>query len=508
MTDLPAAGLFTAGDTTNDGAKTAQDAILAFIRQMPGGSARSTLTIASGAITPTRGQHDVDTEGGAGADDLTNILTTNIPDGGLLRIHAVNASRVPTVKHAAGGAGAVSLNGAADFALDTLTKWLLLQRKGTDWVEIDRFPALIAAATDTAAGLVEKATQAETDAGTDDSRFVSPLLLSTSIYAAADNVLINGGFAVNQRQATSVADDAYCLDRWYALAQSGNVTIAQQTFQEDGSPFNIRLTQPDVSAKRIGLAQIIEGKNCTHLRGQAVTFAIRGRFSAGANLRFALLEWTGTEDAVTSDVVNDWTSGTYTGGNFFNSTTLTVRAVGSQAMSAATWADLALSATLGTTFTNLIVLVWTEGTLAQNGTLDLARGRLNRGASRIWRPLPFGAELAACQRYYNKTFAYATAPAQNVGSLTGEYQWGAQRTGTGSDFTFAPFPALMRGTPSVTFYNPAAANGQVRDLDVPGDCSSTAGSVSARGVRISCAGNASTAIGNTLAVHFAADAEL
>ena len=30
---------------------------------------------------------------------------------------------------------------------------------------------------------------------------------------------------VNQRQATSVADDAYCLDGWYVLTNTGNVTL-------------------------------------------------------------------------------------------------------------------------------------------------------------------------------------------------------------------------------------------------------------------------------------------
>lgn len=509
MTALPAADYFTNPTRTNDQAKAAQDAMLAVARQAVGGSARSNLTIASGSITPTQGQHNVDTEAAAASDDLTNIVTTNLPDGSLLRLHIVNAGRVVTAKHAAGGAGQMTLAGSADFVIDTTLKWVLLQRSGTDWVEIDRFPALVAGATDTVAGVAEKATQAETDAGTDDSRFLSPLLLATSIYAALDNVLLNGGFAVNQRQATSVADDAYCLDRWYALAQSGNVTIAQQSFQEDGSPFNIRLTQPDVSAKRIGLAQIVEGKNCTHLRGQAVTFALRARLSTSANLRVAILEWTGTEDSVTSDVVNDWTSGTYTGGNFFNSTTLTVRAVAAQAMTSATWGDITLSATLGSTFTNLIVLVWSEGTLAQNVTLDLARARLTRGAARTWRPVPFQHDLALCQRYYWKSFPYATAPAQNAGA-TGCVRFHHFIGSAVATRTFALFfPTRMRASPTVTLFNPSATNAEVRNLTDGADCSSSAASnVNESSFQALFTGNAGATSNDEYGVHAAADAEL
>lgn len=54
----------------------------------------------------------------------------------------------------------------------------------TNNVAFVQFGTGAAAATETAAGIAEIATQAETDAGTDDTRFVTPLKLATSVFAS------------------------------------------------------------------------------------------------------------------------------------------------------------------------------------------------------------------------------------------------------------------------------------------------------------------------------------
>lgn len=139
MTDLPVAAFFTDPDRTNAQAKLGQDDMLAFIRQMLGGQAETTLTVASDVATPTRGTHAIDTEGAAASDDLKNLATTNLPDGSFLLIRAVSAARVVTVKHNAGGSGQIALFGAVDAVLDATSKWLLLKRTGANWEEVARF---------------------------------------------------------------------------------------------------------------------------------------------------------------------------------------------------------------------------------------------------------------------------------------------------------------------------------------------------------------------------------
>jgi hypothetical protein len=234
------------------------------------------------------------------------------------------------------------------------------------------------------------------------------------------NLLINPHGFVNQRAAASNADDTYGHDRWVALAQTGAIAVSTLVNVEDGTPAMMRLTQSQATAQRMGYAQIIEGRSCRHLRGRSAVLSGRIRFSSNAAVRYAILEWTGTEDAVTSDVVNNWASGTYTAGNFFLASNLVVRAVGAITPAAATLADLtALSATLGSTFTNLIVMIWTEGTAAQTATLDLAL-QLERGTIATEREFrPIGVEEDLCKRTF-----------QRVALVDGKYIGGGVTTST------------------------------------------------------------------------------
>ena len=221
--------------------------------------------------------------------------------------------------------------------------------------------------------------------------------LGSDIAFGMKNRLINGAFNINQAGLTTAADAVYHLDQWYALTESGSVTIAQQTNQENGQPTNLRMTQPDVGAKRIGSAQPIESINCRDLRGQTVALRARIRCSSSQAIRWAVVEWTGTADSITKDIVNTWSSGTFTTGNFFISTTTTIAGTGSVTPAANTWTDLLASATISSSANNLIVFIWSEGTLAQNATLDLGLVQLAQGAQTPFEARPVGLELALCQ---------------------------------------------------------------------------------------------------------------
>jgi hypothetical protein len=254
------------------------------------------------------------------------------------------------------------------------------------------------------------------------------------------NLLINGAFRINQRAPATNADDTYAHDRWYVLTQTSTIAVSTLTDVEDGTPCMARLTQSQASAQRMGYAQIIEGKNCKHLRGSKVAFRFRRmRISASQAVRYAILEWTGTEDSVTSDVVNDWTSSTYTAGNFFLGSNLTVSGVTSHTPSAATLTDgPILTVTLGSSFNNLIVMVWTEGTAAQNVTLDLAKAKLTQGIDPgEFRPESYSVELARCQRYFWRSQYGTGFPAIAGYNSTG-----------GGEYISIQFPVEMRTTPT------------------------------------------------------------
>lgn len=233
----------------------------------------------------------------------------------------------------------------------------------------------------------------------------------TTLSGVGKNVLINGCFRLNQRAAASNADDTYAHDRWNILTQTGTVAATTQTLVENGTASMMRITQSQASAQRFGVEQIVEAANAYPLRGQAVTLSARVRMSASTTLRYAILEWTGTADTVTSDVVNDWTSGMFTAGNFFLGSSLTVTATGSTALTANTLTSISLTATLGSSVNNLIVLFWTDSTQAQNVTLDIGNAQIERGgAATAFERRPIGQEVALCQRYFEKTYSIGVAP--------------------------------------------------------------------------------------------------
>lgn len=124
------------------------------------------------------------------------------------------------------------------------------------------------------------------------------------------------------------------------------------------------------------------------------------------------------------------------------------------------------------------------------------------------QPLTFAEELAQCQRYYQKSFLYATAPAQNVGVGTGELTFPALQAGaTAQRSQITTFPVRMRLAPTMTTYNPAAANGQIRDETAAGDLTAVATVATEQGFHVTGTGNAGTAIANLLGVHWQAVSE-
>lgn len=327
------------------------------------------------------------------------------------------------------------------------------------------------------------------------------------------NILINGDFNVAQRGLTlaSITDDTYGPDRWYGLTQTAAISGARQSVSVNMRPY--LLTQIQASAQRFGLAQIVEFNNSFPRRSSRLTFFGRVNVSTSQPLRIAILEWTGTANSVTSDVVNSWTNGTYTAGNFFLGSNLTVTKVGVLTPLANTWTDFWVSGVSGNSVTNLIVMIWTEGTAAQNFTMQLANCGLMAmaGPPEVFIPKPTDLEFMQCYRYYQKSFLTTTTPAQNIGLSTGEYYFPA--TTVGATVVSSPFfslPVDMFSGFVPILYNPSAANAQIRNVTDSADLTSSGllGIGSSKGFSVIGTGNAGMAVGEQLAFHWTAEAEL
>lgn len=124
-----------------------------------------------------------------------------------------------------------------------------------------------------------------------------------------------------------------------------------------------------------------------------------------------------------------------------------------------------------------------------------------------WFPEKFTNVLAQSQRFYYKTFAQGTDPAQSVGT-SGVVNWSqitaASTTQNGAYF---PFPTTMYiNSPTVTFYNPVSSNAQPFDITTSVDCSSVASyQISSQGMGITYTNAVGSAVGNIIGVHVTVD---
>ena len=272
---------------------------------------------------------------------------------------------------------------------------------------------------------------------------------------------------------------------------------------ESGTTTSIKLTQPDATPKRIGLAQIMESINCRDLQGAAVQFSGKLKCSLSQPVRFAIVGNSGSADVQTSDLVGNWSSTNYSNSNFFQGATWPY-GVGTITPTAATWTNFSVTATLGYT-NNFSVFVWTEGTLAQNGTLELARMAFKPGIEIVHGQshmhFDIASELVACQRYYEKSYNQGTAP--GTATTTGIVYFRSNGT---NHLEGVPFKVTKRGTPNVTLYNPnSGASGSWRDYTAPADKTVGYGFV---GDSIMHVNVTSSVDGNATGGHYVAEIEL
>lgn len=282
--------------------------------------------------------------------------------------------------------------------------------------------------------------------------------------AAANNAnhLHNGSFYAWQRggiaSAATVTDAAFNgPDRWYSLRQGSGPTI-QRVSGTDGSNYAAKMVAGGAT-NRFGLAQALPYERTYGLRDQEVTFQarVRSTLNAGSgntDIRAAILSWTGTADSVAGEVVNDWTDSSYTTGNFFTSTTLSVVDV-SAAVQAAhnTWTDISVSGVVDNTANNSIVMIWTEDAPANSADyLEICKAGLYLGGERKhYVESDPAAELLACQRFHYTSVCWETTTPANP--VVGNYNYKASSgISTTTRDCELRLPTSMHTTPSITYW--------------------------------------------------------
>ncbi len=261
------------------------------------------------------------------------------------------------------------------------------------------------------------------------------------------NRVINPCGAVAQAGLAATADGNYTgFDQWLALTQSNAVTPSQLTDVTSGIPTMMRMTQANATAQRMGWMQPFEASAVRDLRNKTVALQFVARMSAAATLRYAIIEWTGAVDSIAKDVVADWTKTTFTAGQFFAASNLTIAATGSMALASDTLTDVSLSADISPSMNNLMIFVWTDTAQAQNVTLDLGNVFFGQGASApaAFDPPAPDANLRRCRKYI-----YVIAPAAGqVAIALGECKSATEAR------TVINYPVPMRAVPTLTVSAP------------------------------------------------------
>ena len=326
------------------------------------------------------------------------------------------------------------------------------------------------------------------------------------------NRLINGAFSVSQQNiavATSTSDNSYWADGWRYIGEASATCTARDTTLGGSYPFDGKILFTGTTDKG-GAFQVIEGLNCKDLRGKSIAASavLAVNNARLGNIKMGIAEFTGTEDAVSGDPVSTWgadgVTPTLAASWAFINTPANLSVTTSGAL-------YSVTATVGASANNLAVIIWNDDkSYNANDYILLTNVQLEEGTvATPFELRPFGLELMLCLRYYQKSFALETAPAQNVGTGTGDYVFPAPVAGTGNQrspsFTFS---VPMRTTPTVTTYNPSAANALLRDINAAADGGAITVTTSQKMLRVAGAGNASTSAGNSMTFHWTADARL
>lgn len=274
------------------------------------------------------------------------------------------------------------------------------------------------------------------------------------------NYVDNGSFAVAQRVTMPTTDNAYSLDKWRLLLGAANAaTVSQDTTDVPTlAKYACKLVVGSGNNNKFGIFQPIEGVNTYSLRGRTVTAIVPLKATAGltngtGKIRIGILQWTGTEDAVSGDPVSAWgaegTNPTLAAGWAFANVPA--------ALSVTTaWADYTVSAAVAAGATNLALMIWSDDTTNTQTTDILRIGGYVALVPGTVAPAgivaPFDAELRACMYWYEKSYDRAVAPA--AASSNGMAYISASGSGY-SNGAYLPFKVPKRAAPTMVYYDSA-----------------------------------------------------
>ena len=261
------------------------------------------------------------------------------------------------------------------------------------------------------------------------------------------NLIINGAYTIWQRATTSSSNGVNTADRW----QQNDATFTQETsIVPDNFQYSMKVVA-NGSGTPLLLQKMERPQVCGHIVNQDITVSFYARSS--------------NVNAITKLELNDeGGSGGRPDG-------------GAQTLSAAdTWERIThtFTAPFSSLTGNSVAVILTFATSA---TVYISGFQVEVGSvATPFEHRSFGEELAACQRYYTKSYDYSIAPG-TAGQTNGGIHEPEARNRTGRTLG-CRFPQAMRSQPTVKIYSPG---GTVDKVDNNGDKTASAISIGING---------------------------
>ena len=280
---------------------------------------------------------------------------------------------------------------------------------------------------------------------------------------SASNPILNSAYQVWQRGTSFTAtNNAYTADRWQVY--TGASTVSTVSRVATGDTTNLPNIQYALRYQRNSgqtgtalqfVTQSFESVNSIPYAGKSVTISFYAR--AGSN-------YSSASNVLTCNLK----SGTGTDQNLITGFTSATNVIDQNATLTTTWQRFTYTGTVTSAATQLGVQFYftPSGTAGANDYFEVTGIQLDIGSV----ALPFRTyagtiqgELAACQRYYQKSYDQATAPATASQASGMVFAPWAANVNNGSPFTWTKLHQTMRTTPTLTIYSYGGTAAKVSD---------------------------------------------
>ena len=336
---------------------------------------------------------------------------------------------------------------------------------------------------------------------------------------AGKNKIINGDFGINQRGFTSSTTSAdYNFDRWRTIYTGGTSTTSAQVFTPGTAPvagyegknyYRVVVAGQSAVTDFSRIQQVVESVRT--FAGQTTTYSFWAKANTGTpKVAIFGVQYFGTAGSPSATVTADYGTVTLSTSWARYSVTCAIPSISGKTLGTSNDDQVSIRLMLsgGSSVAN------SQSIGVQNYTFETWGHQWEYGSKATPFQTASGgslqAELAMCQRYYEKSYPQSIA-AGTASTTDNNISWNAVTTTSNRNYVYVPFKVIKRGAPTITVYSPiTGTSGKLYNaLTSAGDKNATANYIQDYGFSIYLGPtDGANAVGDLLLAQYAASAEL